>query len=170
MQDRLVKELRLAGVSTKEEANRFAEKVFIPRFNLKFAVMPAKKGNLRRPLNKLEKKNLDKIFSVQNVRIVNNDFTVRYKGKWFQLAKKQPNLVLRKNKVQIEERISGELFISLRGEYLNFVELPARPEKVKMKVIALTGTKPSWKPPANHPWRKPFFFGNKTINHPVSIH
>jgi transposase-like protein len=48
LQDRLVKELRLVNISTKEEANRFIEEVFIPRFNQKFGVIAQKKGNLHR--------------------------------------------------------------------------------------------------------------------------
>lgn len=169
LQDRLVKELRLTDISTKEEANRFAEKVFIPRFNQKFSVPSQGKRNLHRPLNKFEKENLDKTFSIHNTRKVANDFTLRYKGRWFQLLETQPCLVLRKNKVLIEEKISGEIFISLRNRYLNFKELPCRPEKVKMKVIALSSTKPSWKPPANHPWRKPFLISKTKVNQPVSV-
>jgi len=156
LQDRLVKELRLAKISDIEKANRFLEKVFIPKFNAKFSVLPQKKGNLHRSLNRFEKAHLDKILSVQNTRIVNNDFTIRFKGKWFQLSETQPTLVLRKDKVQIEERIDGSTFISLRNKYLNYTVLPARPEKIKIKVAALTRTKSTWKPPANHPWRKPF--------------
>jgi len=169
LQDRLVKELRLAGISTKEEANRFAEKVFIPKFNQKFSVLPQKKGNLHRSLTRFEKENLDKIFSIRNIRIVNNDFTVRYERKWFQLSETQPCLVLRKDKVVIEERIDGSIFISLRNKCLNYTVLPARPEKVKMKVIALTRTKSSWKPPANHPWRRPFIISKNKVEQPVSI-
>jgi len=158
LQDRLVKELRLAKISTIEEANRFLEEIFIPKFNAKFAVVAQKKKNLHRALTEIDKQNLDKIFSVQNTRVVSNDFTVRFKGKWFQLAETQPTLVLKKDKILIEERIDGQTFISLRNKYLNYKILPARPEKVKMKVIALTRTKSSWKPPANHPWRQPFIF------------
>jgi len=156
LQDRLIKELRLAGISTTREADRFVEKVFIPKFNARFTVLPQKKSNLHKPLTKFEKDNLDKIFSVQDTRVVNNDFTIRHKGQWYQLAKQQPTLVLRKDKVLIEERITGEIFISLRNKYLDYTVLPARPKKVKMKVIGLAKNKPTWKPPANHPWRRPF--------------
>ncbi len=157
LQDRLVKELRLAGISTIEEANKFAEEVFIPKFNQKFAVAPAKKGNLHRPLTSFEKENIAQIFSVQNTRIVNNDFTSRFGGKWFQLSETQPVSVRKKEKVLIEERISGEIFISLRGKYLNYFLLPERPKKIiDVKLPALTKTKSSWKPPAEHPWRRPF--------------
>ena len=157
LQDRLIKELRLAGISTIEEANQFVEKIFIPKFNDKFAVCPQKKGDLHKPLTKWEKDNLDKIFSIQTKRTVSNDFTVRHQGKWYQLGQAQPTLVLKRDKILMEERADGTMFISLRNKYLNYVVLPKRPEKVNQtKVIALTRTKSSWKPPANHPWRRPF--------------
>ena len=161
LQDRLVKELRLAGISTKPEANRFAKEVFIPQFNNKFSVLPQKKGNLHRPLTEYEKSNFDKIFSVQNTRVVNNDFTVRHKGQWYQLAEQQPTLVLRKDKALIEERIDGSLHISLRNKELNHTVLPSRPQKVKIKVIGLVKSKSTWKPPADHPWRRPFIFSHQ---------
>ncbi len=169
LQDRLVKELRLAGISNIEEADRFVEKVFIPKFNAQFAVLAQKKGNLHKPLTKFEKDNLDKILSVQNTRVVNNDFTVKFEGKWYQLAEQQPTLVLRKDRILIEERIDGSMHISLRNKYLNYTVLPARPEKIRMKVVALTRTKSTWKPPANHPWRKFSLPPRRNIQEPVSI-
>lgn len=156
LQDRLIKEMRLAGISTLDEANTFVEQKFIPKFNAKFAVIPQKKGDLHKPLTKIDKKNLDKIFSVQETRVVNNDFTVRYKREWFQLDKVQPITVFKKDRVKIETRINGEIFVSLRNKYLGYVPLPGRPEKVKVKVATLPKNKPVWKPPADHPWRKPF--------------
>lgn len=156
LQDRLIKELRLAGISTIKEANKFVKEVFIPKHNAKYAVLPQKKGNLHKPLTKFEKDNLDKIFSVQDTRVVNNDFTIRHKGQWYQLAEQQPTLVLRKDKVLIEERIDGSIFISCRNKYFRYTMLPARPKKVTMKVIGLTRNKSTWKPPVDHPWRKPF--------------
>ena len=169
LQHRLVRELRLAGIKTPEKANQFVNKVFIPKFNAKFSVVPAKKGNVHRKLTETEKNKLDQIFSRQEIRYVNNDFTIRYKGKWFQLSEAQPTLILRKDKVLIEERINGSIFISLRNKYLNCRELPAHPEKVKMKVIALTRTKSSWKPPVNHPWRKPFIVNSEKTRQTSSL-
>jgi len=156
LQDRLVKELRLRGISDIDRANEFLEQEFIPMFNQKFSVLAQKKGNLHRKLTKIDKENLDRIFSIQENRVVNNDFTIRYKIKWFQLDEKQPCLVLRKDKVLVEQRLNGQIFISLRNEYLNYTELADRPEKVKMKITALSGSKQEWKPPADHPWRKAF--------------
>jgi len=62
----------------------------------------------------------------------------------------------------IEERISGEIFLSLRGKYLNYTVLPERPKKlIEFKVPALSGTRHSWKPPADHPWRRQFTFNQE---------
>jgi len=158
LQDRLIKELRLANISTIDEANEFLEKVFIPKFNAQFAVAPRSQANLHRALNEIEKENLEQIFSLKATRIVNNDFTISYESQWYQLDKIQPATICRKDKVAIEKRLDGKIFISLRNKYLNFKELEKRPEKIKMKVKFLTKTEPAWKPPVDHPWRKPFIF------------
>jgi len=162
LKHRLVREMRLAGIKTPGQGNKFVEETFLPKFNAKFSVVPAKRGNVHRQLTEIEKKQLDQIFSKQKLGYVNNDFTVRYQGKWFQLSEKQPVLVRKKEKILIEERISGEIFLSLRGKYLNYTLLPERPKKIiEVKVPALTTTKSSWKPPADHPWRQPFIFAPK---------
>jgi len=155
LQHRLVREMRLAGIKTPEEGNRFVKEVFILKFNAKFSVVPQKRGNVHRKITEIEKKQLDQVFSKQKIGYINNDFTVRYQGKWFQLSEKQPVLVRKKEKILIEERISGEIFFSLRGKYLNYTVLPERPKKIiEAKVPALTTAKSCWKPPDDHPWRK----------------
>lgn len=162
LQDRLVRELRLAGISTIDQANRFAKEIFIPKFNAKFSVISAKRGDVHRKLTKIELEQLDQIFSRQEMRYVNNDFTVRYKGEWFQLAVKQPALIRKKEKIRVEERIDGQIFLSLRGKYLNYSVLPERPKRmIDLKVPALTTAKSLWKPPADHPWRRQFIFGSR---------
>lgn len=155
LQDRLVKEFRLAKISTVEYANKFVNEIFIEKFNKKFSVAPQKKGDLHRPLTEYEKNNLDKIFSVKSFRIVNNDFTIRFEGKWYQLEQSQPVLVRQKEKVEIQEHISGKMFICLKDKNLDYRILPERPKKIHIPIIALTKTKPAWRPPADHPWRRP---------------
>ena len=125
-----LKELRLANISNIAEANEFVEEIFLKKFNEKFSVVPTNSGDVHRNLNDFEKQNLNKIFSIQDCRIVNNDFTIRYENAWFQLLKDQPYLVLRKEKVLVEKRLDGNIFISLRNKYLNFKVLPERPKKV----------------------------------------
>lgn len=157
LQDRLVKELRLRGISTRDEANRFVEERFIPAFNTKFAVVPGKEGDLHRRPTEEERVRLDRIFSVRDTRVVTNDFTIRFKGQWLQLGAEQPTLVCRKDRVEVEERMDNSLHLFFRERYLVFAVLPERPPKVAaQRVTALTRERPRWVPPPDHPWRRPF--------------
>ncbi len=154
LQDRLVKELRLADISTIPKANAFLA-TYLPKFNAQFGVVAAQEGNMHRSLTETEKENLDAVFSVQSMRRVRNDFTIQFESKWIQLEKIQPCTVLRKDAVLIETRFDGSLHIRFRGKYLTFKILPAKPEKTNERVTALVPMKP-WKPSENHPWKKTF--------------
>lgn len=157
LQDRLVKELRLEGISTIEEANAFLETGFLPEFNLRFAKQAKKKVNFHQPLT--TKDNLLKSFSVKSERLVNNDFTIRFKSKWYQLEATQPKLVLKKSKVIMEERLSGQLVVEQQGYILNYKQVSK--DQIKqtnsLKLLALTSNPNNENkvriPAANHPWR-----------------
>lgn len=130
LQDRLVKELRLAGIRTTEDANRFLAKVFLPKFNARFAVAPASPANLHRALTAKERTQLDAIFARQETRVVRNDWTLAHGNQWYQLTRQQPVTVCRQDVVTVEERPDGTIRFRLRGKYLNAVLLPARAAKV----------------------------------------
>jgi len=155
-QDRLVKELRLRNISTVEEANEFLEKFWADDYGKRFAVAPKSKTDLHRELTAKELSNLDAIFSVQSTRQVKNDFTVQFKNHWYQLSKEQPATVRRQEKVLIEERLDGSLAIRLRGKYLNFKLLPAKPQKATQTMFALPAKSKAHAPAPNHPWRGKF--------------
>ncbi len=153
LQDRLVKELRLAGISTIAEANQFLVKVFLPEYNRRFCVNPASAANLHWPVSSHE--DLEQILSVQSERLVGNDFTVRFKSQWLQLAKAQPTLVLPKYKVTVEERLDSSLHIRLKNTYLNYQTLTRRPA-VRPLVVALTKPRVVTRPANDHPWKRSF--------------
>lgn len=153
LQDRLVKELRLAGISANKEANAFL-KEYLPKFNEQFAVAPRSQNDLHKKLSQELKEKLPQIFSIQSLRKVNNDYTIIFKTRFFQLAEVQPTTVYKKDVVMIEEYLNGEVKVCFKGHSLNYKDLPERPKKQKVLLPALTRTKYSWKPPANHPWRQ----------------
>ena len=155
-QDRLVKELRLQGIATIEAANEFLEKFWTDDYGKRFAVVPKSKTDLHRKLTANELLNLDAIFSVQSTRQVKNDFTVQFKNCWYQLGKEQPATIRRQEKVLIEERLDGSLAIRLRGKYLNFKLLPAKPRKAAQPLFALPAKSKAHTPAQNHPWRGKF--------------
>jgi len=162
LQDRLVKELKLAGITTIDKANEFLED-YIPKFNAKFAVMPNRRADLHKIPSKTTEEKLPQIFSIQSERKVNNDYTVRFKNKFYQLNETQPTAVFKKDAVIIEERLNGDVKINLKEHYLNYMELPERPKKeINIKLPALTIRKQSnWKPPIDHPWRRQFLFNRQ---------
>ena len=83
LQDRLVKEMRLLHITTKQEGTKYLRTVYIPLHNKKFAVAPREKGNLHRPV--LGTDDLFQIFTIQSKRIVSKDLTVQYKNIRYQL-------------------------------------------------------------------------------------
>ena len=155
LQDRLVKEMRLAGIKTMEEANTWLEEVYLDKFNDRFSVVPAKQGDGFVPVPEFV--DLDSLFSKQYRRRVGNDFVVRYNNRFFQIEKEQNVSILRKDYVIVEDRLDGSVQIKLerRNAYLRIKELPERPEKVSQKrQIIPANTCKRYVPPKNHPWRK----------------
>lgn len=168
LQDRLVKELRLRGISTAEEANIFLKEIFLPKFNATFSVEPASKENLHKLLTTDEKKNLHSILSRHTNRTVQNDFTLAFGKKWYQIIATQAVAVHKKDVVTVEEQTDDTIHLRLRNKELNYTLLPARPKKTKNTpwVLAKDIVRVPYKPATNHPWRKTFL-----VKHPlVKVH
>jgi len=155
-QDRLVKELRLAAVSTIKEANVFLEEVFLPAYVHKYAVEPRSKANLHKPLSQKGQAMLDSIFSKQYERTIRSDFTISYNKQWYQLLKEQSATIRKHDKVMAEERLDGAVQFRLRGKYLNYKIIPERPKKMEIPWVIPASKKSVYIPPADHPWRQNF--------------
>lgn len=155
LQDRLIKEMRLANINNIKDANKFIKKEFIPKFKKQFNVKAKKEGNLHTKVTKKEKESLNNIFSRKTQRIVRNDYVIQYKNRYFQLEETQKNIaVYKKDIVIVEEHLDDSIYINKQGKYLNFKELPNKPQKeVDIKLPVITKQKSNYKPPTNHPWR-----------------
>jgi hypothetical protein len=167
-QDRLVKEMRLRNISDIPAANRFLEEEFLPWFNQRYSLEPARKANLHHKLNALEKLQLPAILSRQSGRTVQNDFTVRFKNLWYQLEKDQPATIRPKERIIIEERLDNQTRLRLRGKYLNYRILLTKPQKQQAQPWVIAASqKPDrkpYKPSPDHPWRKPFLMRKPEIS------
>jgi hypothetical protein len=126
-QDRLVKELRLAGISTVEKANPFLRDVYFPAHNARFAVAPTNPTNVHRPL--LKSHRLHEILSLRSPRVLEEDFTLRYKHRFFQLLADQPCRVRPGADIEVETRLDGSTHLRFKDCYLNFKPLPERPKR-----------------------------------------
>jgi transposase len=123
-QDRWVKELRLAGVTTRAQANALLHRKLLPEFNRRFTVAAARRRNAHRDLG--AEHGLAAILSIQTTRVVDNDYTVRFRNRCFQIhAPVWPGL--RRGHVILEQRGDGALAIRFGERYLRFHEILRRP-------------------------------------------
>lgn len=156
LQDRMVKEMRLARAQTRETANMFLRKTYISDHNSRFSVVAQNVGDAHRPLTNVLQKNLSSIFSIHTIRMVHNDYTIQFKTQWFQLTATQNTTVYRGDKVIIEEHLNNTIHIVKNMVELTYIKLTKQPKVINVKVIALTTQKPTWKPPYDHPWKQGF--------------
>jgi transposase len=163
LQDRLVKAMRLAGIASLEEANGFVEGEEWRGIEERFAVAPARKADLHRRVP--AEVNLALVLSFQEERVVQADWTVSWRQRWFQLTESNQKLALVKQRVMVCEQLDGKIRLRYKGRELAWEELPERPKKVVSKAAARPkqpktglakekGFKGPWKPPADHPWRQ----------------
>jgi len=119
-QDRLVKELRLAGISTITEANRFLEKSYLPKMNRKFSRPAAKPEDAHVPLGDV---NLKDIMCLEYERVVANNYVVRFETRLFQILDAKKPLPRPKDKVIVRVLLDGTLSIMWRKTKLLVKEL-----------------------------------------------
>jgi len=156
-QDRLVKELRLAGISDMAAANKFLETVYIAKHNGKFAVAPASRLNAHRPLLKTHR--LDEILCVKLNRTLANDYTLRFDNKFFQVTKDQDIRIRPRDIVTIEEWLDGSRHLKFKGVYLRYKNINKPPYRGYYATHrselnrAGSGTGTSV-PGKDHPWRR----------------
>jgi hypothetical protein len=119
-QDRLVKELRLAGISDIEAANRFLIETYLPTINRKFSRPAADSADSHVPLGKVD---LGEILCFEHERTVTNDYVIRFECRLFQLLKTNKSLPRPKDKVTIRIRLDGLLSILWKEKSLLVEEI-----------------------------------------------
>ena len=142
-QDRLVKRLRLAGARTLEQANAYLEREFLPAWAGRFTVAPANPTDAHRPLRR--EHDLAASLSVVEARVVTNDYTLRYQGKMYQIARADLGGGLRGAKVRVEKRLDGTVAVKFRDRYLTVSECPAgqKPKAVPVTVRIASTPRPA---------------------------
>jgi len=107
-QNRLPQELRVAGITTLEGANRFLREHYIAEFNRKFSVPAQERGTAFRPCRR---RDLDFVFSMQTERVVDKDNTVAIGDRWWQIEKCRWRYSLAKQTVTIHQHLDGTVSI-----------------------------------------------------------
>jgi transposase len=143
LQDRLVKEMRLARVNSVVQANEFLTK-YHPIYNAKFKVKPVSEVDVHQ--RALSIREFDKIFCIREERTLRNDFTIAYNGKLYQIKD-----AIKTQKVVVEERLDGSLHITHRGLELRYREIKRRTVKEKPQKPLLIDRR--YQSP-DHPWKR----------------
>ena len=107
-QGRLPQELRLAGITTLEQANGFLRERYIGEFNSKFIIKAAERGTAFR---RCGRNDLEQVFSVQTERVVGKDNTVAIKERSWQIEKTKFRHTLAGCTVTIHEHLNGTVSI-----------------------------------------------------------
>ena len=131
-QDRLVKLLRLAKISTMTAANEFLEKEYWPEWNIKFAKSLDSVANHHRPLD--PQLDLGTMLCHVEERVIGNDFTFSFSGQHYQILPAQVHAGMRRNKVRLELRLDGELKARYQGKYVDIGECVPKQQQQKATI------------------------------------
>jgi transposase len=153
-QDRLVKAMRLKNLSDLESANAYLEEEFLDELNAKFKFLPTQPADLHRRVPRGVK--LERILAFQEERVVQKDWTIRWRNRWFQLTESNRKLSLVNRKVTVCEQLDGTIVLLFGKREVAWEELPERPAKVRAVKPPQTGCGGRKKPAADHRFRRPF--------------
>jgi transposase len=163
LQDRLVKELRLRGISDMAAGNTYLPE-FREDFNRRFAVVPRSHHNAHRPL--LPTDNLDRILTHQETRTLTKNLTVHYNNVIYQIHSQRPTYAMHQALVTVCQNAIGEVTILYKDQPLDYTRYhkPQRQAEV-VDTKSLDRQIRTPKPPAaNHPWRQ---YGRRLNGKPI---
>ena len=151
-QDRLVKDLRMADVTTLEQANQYLETEFLPWWQKTLTVEPRDSEDAHRPLEK--EHDLAAILSHVETRIVKTDYTFQFEGKKYVVERADIRTGLRGATVRIEKRRDGAIAVRFEHAYLRYRSCD--PGVATEAPIVQTPPMSTKKPPQKSGWMEQF--------------
>ena len=157
-QDRLVKKLRLAGISNYEQANRFVEDKYMAEHNRRFARPAASEADFHRRCPSMRE--LDHVFQLEQERVIGLDWVVSYEGRLLQLKRQSRHHAPAKSRVLVRQNQAGEIAVEYRGRSLAFEQIarrPARQHSPKPAPCSVSAPRGGHRTPSpNHPWNQSY--------------
>jgi hypothetical protein len=145
LQDRLIKEMRVAGVDSMAAANLYLQECFLPFWRRRFRIEPADFTDAHLPLE--PDTDLLRLFAEVETRVIGKDFTIRYRNQFWQITPEEADPRMPLRRVHLEQCPDGALRFRWEEKYLQPVLLPGdgpKPDPVR------------WRPGPNHPFRRRF--------------
>lgn len=158
-QGRLVNELKLNGITTIEEANKYLIEIFIPKFNAKFAMDYKKFPSVFEVSPTLEKINYT--LAILTPRKIDNGNAIKFKNKYYQpYLNDELKCFMPKTECLVIKSFNGELLVTIDEKVYELKEL-SRNKKISTEFDnPLPEKKPDAKkyiPPMTHPWKVQYF-------------
>ena len=165
LQDRLVKEMRLRGIDGMEAGNAYLGE-FMADFNRRFAVAPRNPADAHRAVLH-DAAELDLILCEQHGRKLTKNLTIRFECREYQVTGRGKGYRLRGAEVTVCKAFDGAVTVLRDGRELSVRQLAQgeeaapvedgktvvhRVEQAKAEQLS----RPAYKPPPDHPWRRPF--------------
>lgn len=162
-QDRLIKEMRLLGISTIEEANVFLEEEYIELYNERFATLPKSLHDAHRPL--LLTQNLDYILAHKATRKVSKNLMISFENTTYQLLIEKPTWEMRKGQITVIVSTEGKVTLLFKEKPIKYrvmdkQEVQAQiieAKEINQKIINIKRffkDKHTYTPDENHPFRR----------------
>lgn len=163
LQDRLVKELRLRGINSIDQANAFLPE-FMEDYNRRFAVSPQSPQNAHRPVLH-DPATVDLILSLHSTRKLSKNLTLRYQNREYQILGQGKGYRLRSHPVTVCEDFDGAVTLLCQGKTLDYrifaqgpAPAPVDDEKSLRHSVDSARTRqrrrPRYKPSPDHPWNR----------------
>ena len=152
-QDRLVKKLRRLGITNATAANAFLETSYLREHNRRFAVAPASAEDFHRRAP--SRTTLDRVFHLEETRVLSNDWVVRYDTRYFQVARQSGQAPARST-VVVREGPDGAIELRSRDRLMPWSEIaaPLKPTPAAGRPPRSTAPHRPARPSADHPWRR----------------
>jgi transposase len=153
-QDRLVSELRLAGVCDADHANQLLE-IFLPDYNRRFAVQAKESGSAyRQPKPDFKP---DQVFCYKYSRVVGIDNVVQFGQERIQILPSAHRQSYARCRVEIQKGLDDSLAIYYEGQRLKIQPAPLEASVLRKQRPVLLPVVKTDKPitvPTVHPWRQ----------------
>ena len=156
-QGRLVNELKLNGITTIEDANKYLTEVFVPYFNKRFA-MDYKKFPSVFELSPSEEK-INYTLAVLSPRKIDNGNSIKFYGKYYQpYLNNEIKCFMPKTECLVIKAFNGDLLVTIDEKVYELKEL-TRNEKLSKEFDEILEVKERKKyiPPMTHPWKIEYF-------------
>ena len=156
--NRLIAELRHENITDIDEANKYLNKIFIPKMNQKFSYAIDEKTSLMRENNYTEEE-LKLIISEKYTRIIDNASAISYGRKYYipiNIKTGEVTCFMKGTKCIFIINYDGEYYGEIENHYYKLLELENRDTVMKKESEINIAKKEHHKyiPPSNHPWKK----------------